>query len=221
MPDITPTTPANPPEPEVAQPQGPQMYTSDQYHGLRGALQHQIDQNKAQAESLAKQLAEVTGQHKSVLEKLTETEKKAQLADELSQKLSATESTAKAQASLNARLQTLMKFPGLLSEETIELVKSTSLEGEALEKVLAPLAARLGTAPNLPLGAGATPTLPQKTEITPQGLMSEAMDLASKGDWKGYQAKLMEAAGAQDAVHGRNTPPVDKKQTPPVTPPVG
>jgi hypothetical protein len=171
---------------------------------------------------LTTQLQALQGQHQSVTEQMKELGTKASKVDELTAQFTAAQAEAQTQTKLNSRLQTLMKFPQLLSNETVELVKSTSLEGEALEKVLAPLAAKLGTGPVLPPGAGSSPTQPPKSNVTPQDLMQEAMAFASQGKWKEYNAKLAEAAQVQDAAHGKNLPPIDRKDTlPSSSPPVG
>ena len=221
MPDNTPTN-ANAPAPASGEgtPAPGQMFTAEQYHGLRGNLEHQRDQFKAQAEAALKKVAEFEAQFKATSDQLAEFSKKAVVADELAKKLAETETAAKAQQSLNGRLQSLMKFPSLQSEETIELVKSTSLEGEALEKVLAGLAAKLGAQPALGSGAGATPQTPPKSEITPHDIMQEALAEAAKGNIAKYNELLMQAAAAQDAIHGPNKPPIDVKNGPGARPSV-
>lgn len=178
----------------------------DKHNGTVGAFKQAAATANATAERLANEKSVLESQVADLTTKMSQFQTEAQKAQELGTKVSEFETNLKAQQELNARLEAAMKYPGLLDESTMALVKNSTLDAAALDQHLGKLAERLGSK-TADFKSGESPAKPNQTELKPNDLMTEAETLRRKGDVKGFEAKMAEALATMDAKE-RFAPPM-------------
>jgi hypothetical protein len=185
---------------------------------MRGAYEQQLKETKENLRKVNEQLGQATETARLLSEQKATLETKATQVDDLSKKLATASGVVENQTKLNARLESLMKYPQLLGPEGLELVKNTTLEGEALEKVLSGFAAKVSAAPTVPSGAGGSPPQPAAASATFADKMNQANAAMKEGKFDLFQSLYKEALSLSNAQRPF-TPPIDTVDQPGMKPP--